>query len=134
MNGFVNEPLIYKKVKYFLAILESNGMLWSSRFVIERNACKEIPESSKWEFWKKIPANNFVLSNTGAISGNILGPLDIGGIADLSSLYSWLYSGDGSVKPWMWVFIRIRRSSQHVFEGILFSRLVESLVCSPCIC
>ena len=45
--------------------------------------CKEIPESSKLELLEKFSANNFALLIT---KGNTSGPLNRGGIADLTLL------------------------------------------------
>ena len=45
-----------------------------------RETCKEIPESSRLEFWEKFLANNFALSDA---EHNTSGPLNRGGIADL---------------------------------------------------
>ena len=39
-------------------------MLCSLRLVLEEKTCKEIPESSRFEFLKKFSANSFALSDT----------------------------------------------------------------------
>ena len=57
--------------------------LCSFRSVLERRAGKEIPESSKLEFLKKLLGNNFALSDA---EGNNSGPLDKGGTANVHLL------------------------------------------------
>ena len=52
-----------------------------------RETGKEIPESSRLEFLEKFSANNFVLSDA---EDNTSGPLNRGGIADLSLLRTLL--------------------------------------------
>ena len=47
----------------FLNILEVTEILCSFKLVLERKTGKEIPESSRLEFLKKISANNSALSD-----------------------------------------------------------------------
>ena len=54
--------------------------LCSFRLVLERKIGKEIPESSKLEFFEKFLVNNFALSDA---EDNTSGLLNRGGIADL---------------------------------------------------
>ena len=65
----------------FLTILGVTEILCSFRLVPEGKAGKEIPESSRLEFLEKFLANNFALSDA---EDNTSGPLNRGGIADLS--------------------------------------------------
>ena len=51
--------------------------------VLEGKAGKEIPESSRLEYLEKFSANSFALSDA---EDNTSGPLNRGGIADLSLL------------------------------------------------
>ena len=68
--------------------MEVTEILCSFRLVIrEGKRGKEIPESSRLEFLEKFLANNFALSNA---AGNTSGPLNKGGIADLSLLRTLL--------------------------------------------
>ena len=62
-------------------------MLCSFRLVLEGKADKEILESSRLEFLEKFLANNVGLSDA---EDNTSGPLNGGGIADLSLLISLL--------------------------------------------
>ena len=50
---------------------------------LEGKTFKEIPESSRLELLERFSANNFTLSDA---EGNTSGPLNRGGIADLSLL------------------------------------------------
>ena len=70
-------------VMNFLTILGVMEILCSFRLVLEGKAGKEIPEPSRLEFLEKILANNFVLSDA---EDNVSGPLNRGGIADLTLL------------------------------------------------
>ena len=67
----------------FLTILGVTEILYSFRLVLDGKTGKEIPESSRLEFWEKFSANNFALSDT---EDNTSGPLNRGGIADLPLL------------------------------------------------
>ena len=67
----------------FLTILGVMEILCSFRLVLEGKTGKEIPESSRLEFLEKFLANNFPLSDA---EDNTSGPLNKGGIADLSLL------------------------------------------------
>ena len=59
----------------------------SFRIVIEGKTGKEIPESSRLKFPKKVSANNFALSDA---EGNTSGRLNRGDIEDLPSLRTLL--------------------------------------------
>ena len=58
-------------------------ILGSFRLVLEAKTGKEIPEPSRLEFLEKFLADNFVLSDA---KDNTSGPLNRGGIADLTFL------------------------------------------------
>ena len=58
-------------------------ILCSFRLILGEKTCKEIPESSKSEFFEKFSANNFVLSDA---EDKTSWPLNKGGIADLPLL------------------------------------------------
>ena len=58
-------------------------ILCSFKLVLEERTGKEIPESSRLEFLEKFSVNNFALSDA---DNNTSGPLNGGGIADLSLL------------------------------------------------
>ena len=58
-----------------------------SQISSRRETGKEIPESSRLEFLEKFSANNFALSDA---EDNTSGPLNRGGIADLSLLRTLL--------------------------------------------
>ena len=67
-------------VMTFLTILGVMDILCSFRLVLEGLTGKEIPQSSRFEFWEKFLANNFALLDA---EDNTSGPLNRGGIADL---------------------------------------------------
>ena len=71
----------------FLTIYGVTEIFCSFRLVLERKTCKEIPESSRLEFLKKLSANNFALLDA---EDNTSGPLNRGGIADLPLLRTLL--------------------------------------------
>ena len=71
----------------------------SFRLVLEGKTGKEIPESSRLEFLEKILANNFVLSDA---EDNTSGPLNRGGIADLTLLRTLLAIHQKSQEPNFW--------------------------------
>ena len=48
-------------------------------------------------------------------------------------VWSWLYSSDGSEEMGVSTFIHTSWTLQYVSEGILLSRLLEGLICDPCI-
>ena len=62
-------------------------ILGSFRLVLEAKTGKEIPEPSRLEFLEKFLADNFVLSDA---KDNTSGPLNRGGIADLTFLRTQL--------------------------------------------
>ena len=67
----------------FLTILGVIEILCTSRLVLEGKTGKEIPQSSRLEFFKKVLANNFGLSEA---QDKTSGPLTRGGIVDLPLL------------------------------------------------
>ena len=69
-----------KFIMTFFTILEVMEILCSFRLVLEGKAGKEIPESSRFESFENVLANNFALSDA---EDNTSGPLNRGGIADL---------------------------------------------------
>ena len=71
----------------FLTILEVTEILCNFILVLEGKTGKEIPELSRLEFIEKFSANNFALSDA---EGNSSGPLNRGGIADLSLMRTLL--------------------------------------------
>ena len=71
----------------FLTTLGVIKILCSFRLVLEGKTGKEIPESSRLEFLEKFLANNFALSEA---EDNTSGPLNRGGIADLTLLRTLL--------------------------------------------
>ena len=64
-----------------------------------RETGKEIPESSRSEFLVKFSANNFALSDA---EDNTSGPLNRGGIADLSLFRTLLAIRQKSQEPSFW--------------------------------
>ena len=76
-----------KEEKTFLTILGVTEMLCSFRLVLAGKTGKEIPESSRLEFLSKLSENNFALSDA---EHNTSGPLNRGGIADLTLLRTLL--------------------------------------------
>ena len=62
-------------------------MLCSFRLVLEGKTSKEIPESSRLDFFEKFSANNFALTDA---EDNTSGMLNRGGIADLPLLSTLL--------------------------------------------
>ena len=66
------------------------------RLVLEKKTVKEIPESSRLDFLGKVLASNFALSDT---EENTSGPLNRGGIADLSLLRTLLAIRQKSREP-----------------------------------
>ena len=71
----------------FLTILGVIEILCGFRLVLEGKIGKEIPESSRLEFFEKILVNNFALSEA---EDNTSWPLNRGGIADLPLLKTLL--------------------------------------------
>ena len=67
----------------FFTILGVMDTLCSFRLVLEEKTGKEIPESSRFEFFEKFLANNFALSDA---EDSTCGPLNRGDIADLPLL------------------------------------------------
>ena len=86
-------------VMTFLTILGVMEILRSCRLVLEGKTGKEIPESSRLEFLEKFLANNFPLSDA---EDNTSGPLNRGGIADLSLLRTLLAICQKSREPSFW--------------------------------
>ena len=71
----------------FLIILGVTEILCSLELVLEGKTGKEMPESSRLEFFEKFSANNFVLSDA---EDNTSGSMNRGGIADLPLLRTLL--------------------------------------------
>ena len=74
-------------------------ILCSFRLVLEGKTCKEIPESSRFEFLEKFLGNHFALSDA---EDNTSGPLNRGGIADLPLLRTLLAIRQKSREPSFW--------------------------------
>ena len=71
----------------FLIILGVTEILCSLELVLEGKTGKEMPESSRLEFFEKFSANNFVLSDA---EDNTSGSMNRGGIADFLLLRTLL--------------------------------------------
>ena len=78
----------------FLIILGVTEILRSFRLVLEENAGKEVPESSKLEFLEKFLAHKFALSDG---EDNTSGPLNRGDIADFPLLWQFSKSSESQV-------------------------------------
>ena len=83
-----SEPNAFDKSRFvmiFLTILVITEILCSFRLVLERktSSSKEIPESSRLQFFEKFLENNLALSDA---EDSTSGLLNIGGIADLCLL------------------------------------------------
>ena len=74
-------------------------ILCSFRLVLGGKTGKEIPKSSRLEFFEKFLANNFALSDA---EDNTSGPLNRGGIADLPLLRTLLAIRQKSREPSFW--------------------------------
>ena len=74
-------------------------ILCSFRLVLEGKTGKEIPKLSRFEFLQKFLANNFALSDA---EDNTSGPLNRGGIADLSLLRTLSAIRQKSREPSFW--------------------------------
>ena len=83
----------------FLTILGVTEILCSFRLILEGKTGKAIPDSSRLEFLEKFSANNFALSDA---EDNTSGPLNRGGIADLSLLRTLLAIRQKSREPSFW--------------------------------
>ena len=70
----------------FLTILGVTEILCSFKLVLDGKTGKEIPESSRLEFFQKFSASNFALSDA---EDNTFEPLNREGIADLPLLSFW---------------------------------------------
>ena len=79
-----DEPRFIMTFSTMLGVME---ILCSFRLVLEGKTGKEIPESSRFEFFEKFLANNIALSDE---EGNTSGLLNRGGIADLPLLRTLL--------------------------------------------
>ena len=82
----------------FLTILGVTEIC-SFRLVLEGKTGKEIPESSRLEFFENFSGNNFALSDA---EDNTSGPLNRGGIADLPLLRTLLAIRQKSREPSFW--------------------------------
>ena len=111
----------------FLTILGVIEILCSFRLVLEEKTGKEMPESSRLEFFEKFLANNFALSDA---EDNTSGPLNRGGIADLPLLRTLLAICQKSREPSFWEmtdsFVAVAYASLSVSRTFL-QRLVASL-------
>ena len=67
----------------FLTILKVIEVLCSFKLILEGKTGKEIPKSSRLEFFEKFVGNNFALSE---MEDNTSGPLNRRDIADLTLL------------------------------------------------
>ena len=86
-------------VMTFLTILGVTEILSSLRLVLEGKTSKEIPESSRLEFFKEFLGNNFALSEA---KDNTSGPLNSGGIPDLPLLRALLAIHQKSQEQSFW--------------------------------
>ena len=80
----------------FLNILRVTEILCSFRLVLEGKTGKEIPQSLRLEFLEKFSGNNFALLDA---EDNTSGPLNRGGIADLTFLRTLLVIPQESQEP-----------------------------------
>ena len=104
-TGMQSGPDAFDESKFamtFLTILGVMDILRSFKLVLEGKTGKEIPESSRFKFLEKFLANNFALLDT---EDNTSGPLNRGGIADLSSLRTLLAISQKSQEPSFWEVI-----------------------------
>ena len=104
-TGIKSGPDAFDESKFamtFLTILGVMDILRSFKLVLEGKTGKEIPEASRFKFLEKFLASNFALSDT---EDNTSGPLNRGGIADLSSLRTLLAIGQKSQEPSFWEVI-----------------------------
>ena len=83
----------------FLTILGVTEILCSFRLVLEGKTGKEIPESSRLEFFEKFSANNFALSDA---KDNTSRSLNRGDIGDLRLLRTLLVNHQNSREPSFW--------------------------------
>ena len=89
-TGINSRPDTFDESRFvmtFLAILGVTEILCSFRLVLEGKTGKEIPKSSKLEFFKKFLANNFALSDA---EDNTSRLLNRGGISYLPWLRTLL--------------------------------------------
>ena len=83
----------------FLTILGVTEILCSFGLVLEGKTGREIPESSRLEFLEKFSANDLALSDA---EDNTSGPLNRGGITDLSLLRKLFAIRQKSREPSFW--------------------------------
>ena len=83
----------------FLTILGVTEILCSFGLVLEGKTGREIPESSRLEFLEKFSANDSALSDA---EDNTSGPLNRGGITDLSLLRKLFATRQKSREPSFW--------------------------------
>ena len=98
-TGIQSGPDAFDKSRFimtFLTILGVTEILCSLRLVIEGTTVKDIPESSRLEFFEKYSANNFALSDA---EDNTSRQLNRGGIADLPLLRTLLAIRQRSREP-----------------------------------
>ena len=94
-----------------LTILGVREILCSFRLVLEGKTGKEIPESSRLEFFEKFSANNLPLSDA---EDNTSRPLNRGGLADL---------------PLLRTLLAIRRKSRETSFWEVMDAFVLSAIC-----
>ena len=89
-------PNAFDNSRFIITYLTILGVMeiYSFRLVSERKTSKEIPESSRLEFWEKFSANNFAWSDAEENTSRLL---NRGGIADLPLLRTPLTI---CKKPW----------------------------------
>ena len=111
----------------FLTILGVIEILCSFKLVLEGKTGKDIPESSRLEFLEKFSVNNFVLSDA---EDNTSGPLNTGGIADLTLLRTLLAIRQKSQEPSFWeVMDSLSFLSFYLFSSTFFFLLFSSSHC-----
>ena len=85
-TGIESGPDAFEESRLVMTFLDKwwvTEILCSFRLVLEGEAGKEIPESSKLEFSEKFLANSFALSDA---DDNTSGSLNTGSMADLADL------------------------------------------------
>ena len=101
-TGIQSGPDAFDESRFVMTLLTILGVmeiLCSFRLVLEGKTGKEIPESSRFEFFEKFLANNFALSDA---EDNTSSPLNRGGIADLPLVRTLLAIRQKSREPSFW--------------------------------
>ena len=83
----------------FLSTMGVMEILCNFRLVLERKTGKDIPESSRFEFFEKILAHNFPLPDP---EDNTISSLNPGSVADLPLLRRLLAICQKSQEPGFW--------------------------------